>query len=489
MGFRFSSFVAGAAENLTETLKEDEKQAAAAASFGVKALKEQYDKVQAENRTLADDLSKKVKFLEKSDPTATQAQLFAAATNDVYMSAVMEAAKNNPGSFRVADVVKIKEGNESQGTALDMIKAYTAMPEISQAARQAEGVAVPEKPQGLFGIGTLRNRAAASAGSRAEEQTAKAMGVSIEQLRAASGYKRPEIKTGAEFDYTSLQKPKSFKDTEDEAKVLVFNAEKSGDPNLIKAANVVATSIKKTNEAFSSEQKQFTKTLDDARTVLLSPTKYTPEEVKEANNVYNNYINMERRKAVGTKVSDAKDDTPKIGALNSFVSGAVAKELIATFGTQIKNGDITFTPNASGEVTANVLMTDMGERFKVAGMQYEAAKRALAIYSDPKTGEPISNDGKAVLAQYKAALDRAREQYKLTDAGKAELGAQQSTPPPPPAASEAAVKPAPAATPAQSASPVKRPKPANAPPDAKQAPDGHWYSKNDQTGKYIKWSN
>lgn len=213
MGFRFSSFVAGAAENLTETLKEDEKQAAAAASFGVKALKEQYDKVQAENRKLADDLSKKVKFLEQSDPTATQAQLFAAATNDVYMSAVMEAAKTNPGSFRVADVVKIKEGNESQGTAMDMIKAYTAIPEISQAARRAEGVAVPEKPQGLFGIGTLRNRASAAAGSRAEEQTAKAMGVSIEQLRAASGYKRPEIKTGAEFDYTSLQKqPDSVED-------------------------------------------------------------------------------------------------------------------------------------------------------------------------------------------------------------------------------------------------------------------------------------
>ena len=225
MGFRFSSFIAGAAENLTETLKEDEKQAAAAASFGVKALKEQYDKVQADNRKLADDLSKKVKFLEQSDPTATQEQLFAAATNDVYMSAIMEAAKNNPGSFRVADVVKIKEGNESKQTALDMIKAYTTIPEISQAARQAEGGAVPEKPQGLFGIGTLRNRAASSAASKAEEQTAKAMGVSIEQLRAASGYKRPEIKTGAEFDYTSLQKqPENTKDIKDKLEVAVIQA-------------------------------------------------------------------------------------------------------------------------------------------------------------------------------------------------------------------------------------------------------------------------
>lgn len=225
MGFRFSSFIAGAAENLTETLKEDEKQAAAAASFGVKALKEQYDKVQADNRKLADDLKTKVDFLRENDPTATEAQLFAAATNSTYMSAVLEAAKNNPGSFRVADVVKIKEGNESQGTALDMIKAYTTIPAISQAARQAEGGAVPEKPQGLFGIGTLRNRAAASAASRAEEQTAKAMGVSIEQLRASSGFKRPDIKTGAEFDYTSLQKqPENTKDIKDKLEVAVIQA-------------------------------------------------------------------------------------------------------------------------------------------------------------------------------------------------------------------------------------------------------------------------
>ena len=230
-----------------------------------------------------------------------------------------------------------------------------------------------------------------------------------------------------------------------------MNAQKSGDPKLIEAAKVVATSIKKTTDAFSDEEKQFAKTLDAAKNVLLTPDKFTPEEVKGANQVYANYINMERRKALGTKVSDgkdAKDDTPKIGALNSFVSGAVAKELMSTFGKQVSEGRLTFTPNASGEVTANVLMTDMGERFKVASTQYEAAKRALSTYSDPKTGEPISNDGKAVLGQYKAALDRAREQYALTDAGKAELGTQQSTPPPPPAA---AAKPAPSLQPVKPA--------------------------------------
>jgi len=80
MGFKFSSFIAGAAENLTETLKEDEKQAAAAASFGVKALKENYDKVQADNRKLENEVSENIKVLRTFDKTATEAELFAAAT-------------------------------------------------------------------------------------------------------------------------------------------------------------------------------------------------------------------------------------------------------------------------------------------------------------------------------------------------------------------------------------------------------------------------
>lgn len=249
MGFRFSSFVAGAAENLTETLKEDEKQAATAATFGVKALKEQYDKVQAENRSLETELSKNVDYLRENDSTATEAQLFAAATNKTYMTAIMEAAKTNPGSFRVADVVKIKEANPSPQTAMEMIKAYTTIPAISQAARQAEGVAVPDKPQGLFGIGALRDRASSRAASKAEEQTAKAMGVSIDQLRAASGFKRPEIDAGATFDFTSMQKqPSNVKDITDKLEVsLVQAAQQFGEnSNEYKKALEQITKVKTT---------------------------------------------------------------------------------------------------------------------------------------------------------------------------------------------------------------------------------------------------
>lgn len=256
MGFRFSSFVAGAAENLTETLKEDEKQAAAAATFGVKALKENYDKVQAENRTLETELSKNVKLLKENDPTATEAQLFAAATNKTYMSAVMEAVKTNPGSIRIADVVKIKEDNPSMQTALERIKAYTTIPAVAKSARQAEDVAVTDETKGLFGIGALRGRASSAAGSRAEAQTAKAMGVSIEQLRAASDFKRPEIDAGATFDFKSMQDLEAIKK---EVQKEAYNASETGDKTainnvLIKAARIVtAESLFKTDKKSESQ--------------------------------------------------------------------------------------------------------------------------------------------------------------------------------------------------------------------------------------------
>ena len=225
MGFRFSSFVAGAAENITETLKEDEKQAAVVATYGVKALKEQYDKVQAENRKISTELSENIKLLQENDPTATQDELFAAATNKTYMSAVADLVKTNPGSIKVKDVVKIKQDNPSGLTALEQVKKLTELPVVARAAEGELSTIETAKPEGLFGIGTLRNRASSRAASKAEEQTAKAMGVSIEQLRAASGYKRPEITTGAEFDFTSMQKqPQNAKEITDALEVARIQA-------------------------------------------------------------------------------------------------------------------------------------------------------------------------------------------------------------------------------------------------------------------------
>lgn len=425
MGFRFSSFIAGAAENLTETLKEDEKQAAAAASFGVKALKEQYDKVQADNRKLADDLSKKVKFLEQSDPTATQEQLFAAATNDVYMSAIMEAAKNNPGSFRVADVVKIKEGNESKQTALDMIKAYTTIPEISQAARQAEGGAVPEKPQGLFGIGTLRNRAASSAASRAEEQTAKAMGVSIEQLRAASGFKRPEISTGAEFDFSSMQPAKSFDKQEQEAKTKLLNATRQGDAQKVNEAKADLLIFKTVKETLTPEQTQFSNKVADIKNRYMFGT---PEERKAAKPEYDKLMADIRAEAMAKKVTkdgEGEGKIPALSTLNTFTSAAVARAVAAKHGDLIKTKQLAIVEKADGSVGIDYVGDDEAKRRQILETQATAARNALSLYTDAK-GQPFNRDVASVLNSFVSIVPSV---VRTDGAGSAAAGPQADAKP------------------------------------------------------------
>ena len=232
MGFKFSSFAAGAAEAVVDTLRKDEEEASKVGVFGVKALKENYDKVMAENRKLESEVSDNIKVLRTFDSNATEAELFAAATNKTYMSMAIEAAKANPSTFKVGDVVKIKENNASNLTAMEMLKTYTELPAVSESVRRAEGTL--DTDTNFFA--KIRKGASDRAATRAEEQTAKAMGVSIEQLRAASGFKRPEIDTGAEFDLTKFQKSKEFKDIKDNAQVELLKAQESNDPKAINAA-------------------------------------------------------------------------------------------------------------------------------------------------------------------------------------------------------------------------------------------------------------
>lgn len=218
MGFRLSSFLAGASKGAANVLEEDEATAAKSAAFGVKALKENYDKVQAENRKLETEVSENIKTLRTFDNSATEAELFAAATNKAYMAMALDAAKSNPASFKVGDVVKIKEDNPSPLTAMERLKKYTEIPAVSKAARQAE------ESSGNF-IADLRSKVSSRAGAKAEEQTAKAMGVSIEQLRAASEFKRPEIDADTTFDFTSMQKqPRNAKDIKDKLDVALIQA-------------------------------------------------------------------------------------------------------------------------------------------------------------------------------------------------------------------------------------------------------------------------
>lgn len=433
MGFRFSSFVAGAAENITETLKEDEKQAAVAATYGVKALKEQYDKVQAENRKLETELSENVRTLRTFDKTATEAELFAAATNKAYMEMAIEAAKANPARFKVGDVVKIKEDNPSPQTAMERIKAYTTIPAVAKAARQAEGVDVTEEKTGLFGLGTLRSRASARAGSKAEEQTAKAMGVSIEQLRAAGEFKRPEIDAGTTFDFTSMQKPKTFDQQESDAKKALLDATRKGDTQKVNEAKADLLIFKTVKETLTPEQTQFSNKVADIKNRYMFGT---PEERKAAKPEYDKLMADVRAEALAKKVTkdgEGEGKIPALSTLNTFTSAAVARAVAAKHGDLIKTKQLAIVEKADGSVGIDYIGDNSDTRRQILETQANAAKNALSLYTDAK-GQPFNRDVASVLNSFTSVVPSVMRDSGATPA------AAGSQPAPKPAATTPAPK-------------------------------------------------
>jgi len=353
--------------------------------------------VMAENRTLENKLSKNMKFLKENDSTATDAELFAAAQNDTFMQLAVKAAEANPGTFRVADFVSIKDANASGKTREELMKAYTEIPAVSEAARRVESVA--KKPEGLFGIGALRDRASSSAARAAEEQTAKAMGVSIEQLRAASGFKRPEIDAGAEFDMAKFQKEKGYDEREKDAKLALLKAQQSGDPQAINVANADVMIFKSIKETLTSEQQQFAnKTADIKNRYMFG----SPEERKAAKPEYDKLMADIRAEALAKKVTkdgEGEGKIPALGTLNTFTSASVARAVAAKHGDLIKTKQLAIVEKADGSVGIDYIGDNETLRRQILETQATAAKNALSLYTDAQ-GKPFNRDVASVLNSY-----------------------------------------------------------------------------------------
>jgi hypothetical protein len=395
MGFKFSSFAAGAAEAVVDTLRKDEEEASKIGVFGVKALKENYEKVMAENRKLESEVSDNIKVLRTFDSNATEAELFAAATNKTYMSMAIEAAKANPSTFKVGDVVKIKEDNASNLTAMDMLKTYTELPAVSASARRAEGTL--DKDTNFFA--KIRKGASDRAATRAEEQTAKAMGVSIEQLRSAEGFKRPEIDTGAEFDMGAFQKEKGYDEREKDAKLALLKAEQSGNVDAINVARADVMIFSKIKETLTSEQQQFSNKVADIKNRYMFGDDKTRKAAKPE---YDKLMADVRAEAMAKKVTKDGEDEGKIPALstlNTFTSAAVARAVAAKHGDLIKTKQLAIVEKADGSVGIDYIGDSDVLRRQILETQANAARNALSLYTDAN-GQPFNRDVASVLNSF-----------------------------------------------------------------------------------------
>lgn len=408
MGFNFSSFLAGAAKGAVDVLEEDEKKASASATYGVKALKENYDKMMVENRKMESEVSENIKALRTFDSTATEAELFAAATNKTYMSMALEAAKTNPNSFKVGHVVKIIGDNESKTTAEEMLKYYTTIPSISETASRADTII---KESGGF-LSNLRGGVAERAAAKARAQTAEALGVPIEKLQAASGYVRGELPVKAEFEMGKFQKAKGFEDQLKDAQIKLALAMKEGDPDKINIAKTDLLIFKTVKDTLTSEQQQFADKIADVKNRYMFGN---TEERKAAKPEYDKLMADVRAEALAKKVDKGEGEgkIPALSTLNTFTSAAVARSVAAKHGDLIKSKQLALVEKADGSVGIDYIGDDATLRRQILETQATAAKNALSLYTDAE-GKPLNRDVASVMNSFTSVVPSVMRDSSVT---------------------------------------------------------------------------
>lgn len=395
----FLSFLGGAAEQFTDTLQDSAKTAKAEAALRVKALTENYKEVLENNGKLQNDLKADVDFIKAYKPNATEDQISAIVFNRPVMQAVKKHFQENPEAAKDFDLITftgLANQNASPYTAAQRIESYLKLP---KATKEVDAVA---EGTGFF------ERVASKQRKSAETQMTAALGVSMEELRGAKGFRPTAPEIGATFDMTMLAKPKKMSDLTDKAQVDLLEAKQSGNPTAIKSAQTRLELIDSVKDAMSSDQEKFNNNLARLKTDATGtdPVKKAAAE-KELAKIWA----LEKKQKEATKTAgerDSESKVPRLGTLNTVAGAAAADAISAKYGKQVKEGTIAITRGADGSVNIVPLVTDVNLRKAIVQDAERAATQALSLYI--KDGVPINDEVATAINRFKVASQFAAEE-------------------------------------------------------------------------------
>lgn len=396
----FLSFLGGAAEQFTDTLQDSAKTAKAEAALRVKALTENYKEVLENNGKLQNDLKADVDFIKTYKPNATEDQISAIVFNRPVMQAVKKHFQENPEAAKDFDLITftgLANQNASPYTAAQRIESYLKLP---KATKEVDAVA---EDAGFF------ERVASKQRKSAETQMTAALGVSMEELRGAKGFKPTSPDVGATFDMTMLAKPKKMTDLTDKAQVDLLQAKESGNPTAIKSAQTRLELIDSVKDSMSSDQEKFNNNLARLKTDATGndPVKKAAAE-KELAKIWA----LEKKQKEATKTAgerEGESKVPRLGTLNTVAGAAAADAIAAKYGKQVKEGTIAITRGADGSVNIVPLVTDVNLRKAIVQDAERAATQALSLYID-KNGVPINDEVATAINRFKVASQFAGEE-------------------------------------------------------------------------------
>lgn len=443
MDFNFSSFLGGAATAVTNTIEEETKNAKALAAAGVKTLYAGYEQSMKENRKLRSEIEENISTIRAYKPEATDQQLLAIASSKPVMDSFMTAVKDkdfDPKSLDMNVFAKIIDDNQaSPGTAAEKVAAAFAIPKIATTV-----AASPDSSETGNFLRDLINRKAKNAGDATAAQTATALGTTIEQLKGAQTWTKPDFTKGVQFDMTQLRPPLSFDDEIKKAERDAFAAKQKGDDTGFNAANAKLMVAKDIKSKLNSDQENFAndaakikrdflmgdpaqkaaateaynrlvepvrteseKLADQIATVKRKTMFGTPEEKKAAEPELQSLLALERKEALAKHVKEAKpseEKVPAIGALQSHVSNSVALALSARYGDLLQGKQLTMEVDQQGNGTFKYVGTDAAKRKEIYGFMSAVAANALSPWTD-LNGKPLNTNVGAVLSKYNTAVE------------------------------------------------------------------------------------
>lgn len=419
----FLSFLGGAAEQFTDTLKETEKTAKAEAALRIKALTENYAEVVKSNRELQSQLKADVDFIKAYKPDATEDQIAAIVFNRPVMEAVKKNFKEgtvDPKAFDLITFTGLSNQNQSPFTAAQRIESYLKLP---KATKEVDAVA---EGTGFFDRFTAEKR------KSAETQMTAALGVSMEELRGAKGFVPTAPNLGATFNMTMLNKPKTMTELTDKAQRELLEAEQSGNPTAIESAKTRLKLIDSVKDVTASESQKFNDRLAKLKSDAIGDD---PAKRNEANRELEKIWALEKRQKEMTKTAgerEGESKVPRLGTLNTVAGLAAANAISAKYGQQVKEGKIAITMGANGEVDIRPMVTDIALRQQITRDAERAATQSLSLYI--KDGVPINNEVATVVNRFKVATEFAGEEAPKAGAGQQTAPARITPPAQAPAA-------------------------------------------------------
>jgi hypothetical protein len=337
--FDWTSFGTGFAKAGSEKLDKDEEDAKALGAAQVKSLYENYASVVKENRTLSNDIKEKINVIRGFAPNASDDQLVALAQDrgilDMLSTRLKEKDFDATG-FDINNFVTVAK-SDSPYKAEERINQLFTIPSAVDSASQAFTPLTPAPAkQGFLSLITGSREGQTRA---AAEQTAAALGIPLEKLQGAMGYKRDIKPSGASYDLAALKPGDTLDVSIDKAAVQLAAAQKKGDKKDVELAQANLDNFTKVKESLSSPQQQWLNKVSRLKDLEINGT---PDQKKSAIKELDAIFAAEKRAELAKQLPkaerenmlakleiDAASDDPK-------VSGPAIAQLLKEAGTQAK---------------------------------------------------------------------------------------------------------------------------------------------------------